>query len=120
MRKDASGTSVIVVDPVAAKERNESAYVDYADNVNSEFGEEAKCAFIPVDIQKSFLTAGRCPRSLALKMQDKGDAFATLHDTLRNGGDPSHSACLGYFNYNDLLGNPHGNLQRPACSKEQA
>ncbi len=90
IRKDASGTSVIVVDPLR-KERNESAYVDYADNVNSEFGEEAKCAFIPVDIQKSFFDCRTLSLSLALKMQDKGDAFATLHDTLRNGGDPSHS-----------------------------
>ncbi|KFX30534.1 YOPP/AvrRxv family protein [Ralstonia solanacearum] len=90
IRKDASGTSVIVVDPLR-KEKNESAYADYADNVNSEFGEAAKCAFIPVDIQKSFFDCRTLSLSLALKMQDKDDAFATLHDTLRNGGDPSHS-----------------------------
>ncbi|QOK92454.1 YOPP/AvrRxv family protein [Ralstonia pseudosolanacearum] len=90
IRKDASGTSVIVVDPLR-KEKDENAYADYADNVNSEFGEDAKCAFIPVDIQKSFFDCRTLSLSLALKMQDKDDAFATLHDTLRNGGDPSQS-----------------------------
>ncbi len=89
IRKDASGTSVIVVDPLR-KEKDENAYVDYADNVNMEFGEHAKCAFIPVDIQKSFFDCRILSLSLALKMHDKDDAFAAFHETLRNGGDPSH------------------------------
>ncbi|WP_112188672.1 YopJ family acetyltransferase [Ralstonia sp. GX3-BWBA] len=88
IRKDAQGTTVIVVDPLR-KEEDEAEYDQYADNVSSEAGEHAKCAFIPVDLQKSAFGCRIFSMSLALKMHAREGDFSALHDALRSGTDPT-------------------------------
>ncbi|WP_211461550.1 YopJ family acetyltransferase [Collimonas silvisoli] len=87
IRKDASGASVIVTDPLR-KEKNESDYEDYATFFNEEFGERTKCAFIPLDLQKSSFGCRIFSISLALKMHSRKETFTAFHDTLRTGAEP--------------------------------
>lgn len=87
IRKDAQGTTVIVVDPLR-KEKDETEYDQYADNISTEAGEHAKCAFIPVDLQKSAFDCRIFSMSLALKMHAREGDFSALHDALRDGTDP--------------------------------
>lgn len=87
IRKDSQGTTVIVVDP-SRKEKDENEYDGYADNISSEAGQHAKCAFIPVDLQKSAFGCRIFSMSLALKMHAREADFTALHDALRTGSDP--------------------------------
>ncbi|WP_261797217.1 MULTISPECIES: YopJ family acetyltransferase [Ralstonia] len=87
IRKDTQGTTVIVVDPLR-KEKDEAEYDQYADNISAEAGEHAKCAFIPVDLQKSAFGCRIFSMSLALKMHAREGDFSALHDALRDGTDP--------------------------------
>ncbi|ATG22494.1 YOPP/AvrRxv family protein [Ralstonia pickettii] len=88
IRKDAQGATVIVVDPLR-KEKDEQEYDGYAENISAEAGEHARCAFIPVDLQKSAFGCRIFSMSLALKMHAREADFTALHDALRSGADAS-------------------------------
>jgi len=86
IHKSASGVSVILLDSLRV-EKDETEYNDYAVNFKEEFGTHAaaRCAFIPLDLQKSAFGCRIFSMSLALKMQAREGDFTNMHRALYSG-----------------------------------
>jgi|GEM_PF-4566743 len=86
IHKSQSGVSVVLLDPLKA-EKDETDYDDYAVNFKQEFAAHAaaRCAFIPLDLQKSAFGCRIFSMSLALKMQAREDDFTNMHGALYRG-----------------------------------
>ena len=86
IHKSESGVSVILLDPLRVEE-DETAYDDYAVKFKQDFGTHAaaKCAFVPLDLQKSAFGCRIFSMSLALKMQAREGEFTNMHSALYSG-----------------------------------
>jgi type III effector protein PopP2 len=86
IHKSESGVSVIMLDSLRV-EKDETAYDDYAVNLKQDFGTHAaaRCAFIPLDLQKSAFGCRIFSMSLALKMQAREGDFTNMHRALYSG-----------------------------------
>jgi type III effector protein PopP2 len=86
IHKSESGVSVILLDSLRV-EKDEKEYDDYAVYFKQEFGTHAaaRCAFIPVDLQKSAFGCRIFSMSLALKMQAREGDFTNMHSALYSG-----------------------------------
>ncbi|HWW71695.1 MAG TPA: YopJ family acetyltransferase [Duganella sp.] len=84
--KGAGAISVVVLDSLRV-EKDPVDYEDYAVNLKQDFGQHARCAFIPLDLQKSAFGCRVFSMSLALKMQSREGEFNGIHNALHGNAD---------------------------------
>ena len=84
--KGAGAISVVVLDSLRV-EKDAVDYEDYAVNLKQDFGQHARCAFIPLDLQKSAFGCRVFSMSLALKMQSREGEFNGIHNALHGNAD---------------------------------
>jgi len=81
LKHESGDVSVIILDSLRSA-TDKSDYKDYAEQINADFGGRTKCAFIPIDLQKSAFGCRIFAMSLALKMHSREDVFSGMHGFL--------------------------------------
>ncbi|WP_423595285.1 YopJ family acetyltransferase [Roseateles sp. MS654] len=83
IHKSEYGVSVVAIDPAQPSNANaDNEREEIADLFKENFGEGAKLAFIPLDVQKSGFGCRVFSMSLALKMHAREDVFTDFHHAL--------------------------------------